>query len=95
MKIIKRIYLYFLLVIPIILLGLPSDCFDSGQTICLSVLLFGQECFACGLTKGIQHLLHLDFSCALHFNPLSFIVLPVLVWIWIKEIRRARKYTSN
>lgn len=59
------------------LLYLPADHFDVGQSVCLSVVLFDMECYACGMTRGIQHLLHFDFSEAWQYNKLSFIVLPL------------------
>lgn len=78
-------------VLPVALLLLPADHFDKGQTICLSVLLAGEQCYGCGLTRGIQHLLHGDIETAASYNKLSFIVLPVLgiYWGWLlnKEVR--------
>lgn len=59
------------------LLYLPADHFDEGQSMCVSVLLFDMECYACGMTRGIQHLLHFDFKEAWAFNKLSFVVLPL------------------
>ena len=75
-----------LIVIPIVLLILPADFFDKGQTICLSQLLAKTECYACGLTRGIQHLIHLDFENAFAYNMGSFIVLPLIGFLWVKWI---------
>jgi Protein of unknown function (DUF2752) len=68
------------------LLILPADYFDTGQATCLSVIFFDLECYGCGMTRAIQHLLHLDFSSAYEFNKLSFIVLPLAVWMIAKEL---------
>ena len=88
-KILYRTYLTILLIIPIIfVIILPANYFDEGQSICLSVLLFEKNCYACGMTRAIQHLIHLDFSIAWEFNKLSFIVLPLLAISYIKEVRR-------
>ena len=88
-KILYRTYLSFLLIIPVTLVFiLPANYFDEGQSICLSVLLFEKNCFACGMTRAIQHLIHLDFSIAWEFNKLSFVVLPLLILSYIKEIKR-------
>ena len=73
------------------LLILPADFFDKGQSLCLSVLLFHQKCYACGMTRAIQHFIHLDFSTAYNFNKLSWIVFPVLVFVWQEELRRVYK----
>ena len=82
------IYFVILILIPLILIFLPANFFDSGNSICLSVLFFDQECYACGMTRAIQHLIHLDFSKAIFFNKLSILVLPLLIISYFKEIRR-------
>jgi hypothetical protein len=84
------LYTYFglLLFFPIVLMLLPATFFDSGDTICFSVLFFQSECYACGLTRSIQHLIHLDLIKALSFNKLSVLVFPWLIISYIKEIRR-------
>ncbi len=73
---------------PLVLLILPADFFDHGQSVCLSLLLFDTKCYGCGMTRAIQHLIHLDFGAANSFNKLSFIVFPLLTIMWFKEIRR-------
>ena len=82
------LYLSALLLAPVALLILPADFFDKGQSICLSVLLFDQPCYGCGMTRAIQHLIHFDIESAMHFNKLSLIVAPVLLTLWTKEIYR-------
>lgn len=72
-----------LLVTPIVLLFLPADYFDTGETLCLSKRLLDLECFGCGMTRGIQHFIHLDFAAAWEFNKLTFLVFPVLVYLWV------------
>ncbi|MGZ3904832.1 MAG: DUF2752 domain-containing protein [Bacteroidia bacterium] len=81
-------YLAVLLLIPPVLLILPATFFDKGQSICLSVLLFKQTCFGCGLTRGIQHLLHFDFAAASAYNKMSFVVLPMIILGWALEVKR-------
>lgn len=90
-----KIYFGGLILIPIVLLVLPSNYFDNGQSVCVSVLLFDQECYSCGMTRGIQHLLHLDFLTAYEFNKLSLIVLPLLIYLWFNELRRTYKMIKN
>ncbi len=71
-----------------ILLVLPPTFFDEGDSICLSVVLFGKECYACGMTRGVQHLIHFDFTEAWSYNPLSFIVFPLALYMIGFEIRK-------
>ena len=68
-----------LIVAGLILLILPADFFEKGQSICISVLLLHKQCYACGLTRGIMHLIHLDFKEAYQYNKLCFIVFPLLI----------------
>ena len=76
----------FYLIALIILLILPSDFFDNGKTICLSVYFFDIKCLGCGITRAIQHLIHGEIEIAASFNKLSFRVLPVLIIVIIQDL---------
>lgn len=69
----------------IVLLFLPADYFDSGHSICVSVLLFDLQCYACGLTRAIQHLIHFEFKEAYALNRLVVIVFPLIVYLVLLE----------
>ena len=56
---------------PIILFFLPSNFFDDGESVCLSVKLAGIECYACGMTRATMHFIHFEFEDAWNFNKLS------------------------
>ncbi|MCC9165275.1 DUF2752 domain-containing protein [Pontibacter harenae] len=75
-----------LLVLPLVLLLLPATFFDEGQSICLSMLLANTECYGCGMTRAVMHLIHLEPEQALYYNKLSFVVLPLLAFIWGQHI---------
>lgn len=83
-----KIYFVLLILTPIILILLPSSFFDSGDSVCISIMFFDKECYGCGMTRALQHLIHLDFTNAIAFNKLSFIVLPLLIMLLIKELKR-------
>lgn len=51
-------------------------------------IFFHKECYGYGMTRAIQYLIHFNVAKALYFNQLSLIVLPVLVYLWIKEAVR-------
>ena len=72
--------------IPILLVWLPADYFDSGESICLSVQLFDMECYGCGMTRSIMHMIHFEFDEAFYYNALGFIVAPILCWVWAKQL---------
>ena len=76
---------------PLVLVGLPADFFDKGQSICLSVLLLDTQCYGCGMTRAVQHFLHLDFKTAWDFNRLVVIVFPILVYLWFQELLSTHK----
>ena len=76
--------LSFYVLVPVVLLALPSDFFDDGPPMCLSMVFFHIECYACGLTRGIMHLIHFDFPSAAYYNMLSFVVFPLLAGLWTK-----------
>lgn len=85
-----RYYLKLIVLIGFVLGGftlllLPVDYFDQGESICVSKMVFDLECYACGMTRGIMHLIHFDFSGAWHYNKMAFIVFPLVVYLVIKE----------
>lgn len=75
---------------PVVLLMLPADYFDKGESICLSKMLAGIECYACGLTRATMHFIHFEFQEAWMYNKLSFIIVPMLFPLWLKAIYEIR-----
>lgn len=85
----KTLFILTIIVIIIIaftLLILPSDYFDKGQSVCLSVLLAKKQCYACGMTRAFQHLIHFEFEKAWAYNKLIFIVFPLLIWVCFDKL---------
>lgn len=80
------IFHFIIALSPLVLILLPKDFFDYGESICLSKLLANMECYACGMTRAVMHFIHLDFKTAWLFNKLSFIVVPMLIPIWLKSV---------
>jgi len=79
----KKVFLLLLLGGPFLLIVMPIDFFDNGESICLSVFLFDLQCLGCGLTRAIMHLIHLDFQGAWEYNKLSFLIFPIATLFWI------------
>lgn len=75
----------------LVLMFLPADYFDTGQSLCLSVLLAHTECYACGMTRAFQHMIHLEFQIAWEYNKLAFIAFPLLSCLIILEIYKCFK----
>jgi hypothetical protein len=81
--------------LPLVLLFLPADFFDQGPSLCLSKLLTGIECFGCGMTRAMMHLIHLEVRAAASYNKLCFVVFPVLSGLWaqwfLKDYKRLQQ----
>lgn len=48
--------------------------------------LSGYNCPGCGITRAFHSLCILDFKSAYNYNPGIFIVAPLLLYIWLKEL---------
>jgi hypothetical protein len=83
--------LILLFVIPIIVVLLPEDYFDKGKSICLSKLIFNQECYACGISRACLHLINFNFERAFEYNMGSFLILPIFGILWLSWIRDEKK----
>ncbi len=90
-SIFSKIYLVFLIVLPLPFFILPANYFDSGESLCMSKVLLQKECFGCGITRAIQHAIHFDFTRAWHYNKLVVLVLPVFILLWLNEIKKSLK----
>lgn len=94
-KLMLCLALLFWVALPICLLLLPVDHFDEGPSHCPSMLFLGKPCFACGLTRAVQHLIHGDWTGARQFNPAVGFLFPALalgyVWLLFKLIVACRK----
>ncbi len=78
------IRLLFWVGVPVVLLLLPKDFFDSGPPLCPSMVFLGEECPGCGITRACMYLIHFDFGGAFFYNMASFIVFPILAVLWAK-----------
>lgn len=85
-KIFKIIFIIILLLGPLILFVLPSEYFDQGQSACFSVVFFDLECYGCGMTRAVMHLIHFEFFKALEYNKLVILVFPLLLLWWLKLV---------
>ncbi len=83
-RMILLLRLIFWVAVPLVLLILPKTFFNEGTPLCPSMLILGEECPGCGMTRACMHLIHLDFTGAFDFNMFSFIVFPIFAWLWAK-----------
>lgn len=79
----RKILLIF---IPFVLFFIPVNWLNNQHTICLFKNLTGSDCYGCGMTRAILSALHFRFDEAFHYNKLFVLVLPLLIYVWIKSI---------
>jgi hypothetical protein len=53
--------------------------------------MLDKECLGCGLTRATQHFIHFHFISAYNFNKLVFLIAPLLIYFWVKEIIKMYK----
>ena len=67
--------------------------FEPGKTVAFPVCPFraltGLNCPGCGTTRGLHQLLHGNVIAAFEFNPLTMLLVPVLVFSLISFTRSA------
>ena len=61
-----------------LLLYLPKEYFDKGESLCLSKRLLDMECLGCGLTRATMYLIHGDWREEIYYNPLALLTTPIM-----------------
>ncbi len=78
-----RMFFYIVTIFTVMIL--PVNLMDN-ISLCLFYHLFHIKCFACGMTRGIWHMMHFDISGAVLFHPLSFFVFVLLMSLVFLDI---------
>lgn len=76
-------------------LFLANLSLKSNHSFCLIKLIFGHECWGCGLTRAFAALGRLDFKGAYEFNHLIVIVAPLLFILWFCMIKNEFYHTKK
>ena len=84
----KIIKLLILVLIPVVLYAIPLENICNGNTICIFTNLFDMECWGCGITRAIFSALHFHLYDAWEYNRLFVVVLPLLMFLWLRTIVR-------
>jgi hypothetical protein len=77
-----------LLAIPAALMVVPTRVIEAGPRLCLSQLILRRTCPGCGVTRAVSCVMHGELRRAYEYNPRVVAVFPLLVWLWLSEIRR-------
>jgi hypothetical protein len=80
-----------LFLLPFLLLFISLDELEKKRSICLFKNIFGIECYGCGIAKAVISVMQLDFARAFNYNKLIVIVMPLIIYLWIKEIIKCIK----
>ena len=83
--------LCILFLLPFLLSMVSLDVLERKHSICLFINLFGIECYGCGITKAVIATIQLDFIRAFNYNKLIVIVMPLMAYLWVKEIVKCIK----
>ena len=87
-NVLKITKLLILVLIPVVLYAIPLENICNGKTICFFTNVFGVECWGCGITRAIFSALHFRLYDAWEYNPLFVVVLPLLLFLWIRALVR-------
>ena len=83
-----NIQLICILLIPIALVLMPLNWLEHQHSICLFKNITGNECYGCGISRAIVASFHFQLYKAIHYNKLVIIVLPLLMYVWIKTVTK-------
>lgn len=73
-------YRFFTFLIVLILLRiLPFSLIEKTHNLSICSMVLGKYCYSVGITRGVSSLLRGEFQRAIDFNPLSILVLIILI----------------
>jgi hypothetical protein len=90
-----RFYKILLLAIPIAIWLVNYQSTDNDFSFCAFKNLFGIKCYGCGLTRGLSAMLHFDFKRMYELNKLNIITIPLLSFLYIKEVHKLFSKKKN
>ena len=91
----RCIKLLLLILLPFLLYAIPAESIFSGKSICIFTNIFGIECWGCGITRAIFSALYFRFAEAWEYNRFVVIVLPLLMFEWLKAFIQSLKFLLN
>lgn len=79
-------YRFFTFLIVLILLRvLPFYIIEKTHDLSICSALIGKYCYSIGITRGVSSLLRGEFQRAIEFNPLSILVLGIMITFLIYD----------
>jgi hypothetical protein len=81
----KLLFVFWLLV-PLLIYQIDYYSTNGHFTFCLFKNITGRDCYGCGVLRGISACLHLNFPAAYRLNRLNLLTIPLLTWLYGKEL---------
>ena len=75
----------------ILLILLPFSLIEKTHSLSICYKLLGDKCYSVGITRGVASLLRGNFEKAVQYNPLSVIVLFIIVVFLINDFIKILK----
>ncbi|MBQ3583692.1 MAG: DUF2752 domain-containing protein [Lachnospiraceae bacterium] len=94
----QRAFTIFKYAISILVIGILYGIFvmNTGYGIpCMFRLVTGYQCPGCGISRMCMALMKLDFKAAYQYNPLLFLISPVLIIVFAYQIYRYIRYDET
>jgi hypothetical protein len=90
-------YRFFVFLGVLILLRfLPFSFIEKTHDLSICSALLGKYCYSIGITRGVSSLLRGDLQTAISFNPLSIIVLGIMLIFLVHDFYKGfMKYKSK
>lgn len=86
------IFLLFNVALLILLYNIQVENNYLLENLCIFKLVFGKECFNCGMTRAFLSILHANLDNALYYNKNSIFIFPftiiVYLFSWYKFISK-------
>ncbi len=77
---------YIFIIVLGILFFAPISFLESSPDLSICHHLFGKYCYSVGITRGVSSLLKGNIQTAWNYNPLSFLVLLVMLTLIIFDL---------
>jgi hypothetical protein len=77
-----------LLLLPLVLLVIPTTWLERAPSACLIRRITGRPCPGCGMTRALSSVAHGHFKQGYQHNKRVIIVAPLLGYAWMRSLLR-------
>lgn len=87
----NKLLFAFWLLVPLLIFQIDYSDTSGHFTFCMFKNIFGKDCYGCGVLRGISACMHLDFPAAYRLNHLNLLTIPLLSFLYGKELWSMRQ----